>query len=76
MNDVATPESLGIDSTKDGWLTEYLRVQEVDHQANAAKLEQLIADAYAKELEGQDKAYWVGVQFGLRRALNVIRGNG
>ena len=52
-------------------------VYQTDHEATIAKVEQLIADAYAKEQEGgRDRAYWTGVGFGLRRALNVIRGNG
>lgn len=48
-------------------------------RATIAKIEQLVADCQAKvdEMdEGADRAYYGGFADGLKRALNVVKGNG
>lgn len=47
--------------------------------ANRTRILELIEIAQTKVEEaqqGEDKTYWVGVVFGLRRALGVIEGRG
>jgi hypothetical protein len=46
------------------------------HAANEAKFTQLIKDAQRMAGASSDKAYWEGVEFGLRRGLAVIQGRG
>jgi hypothetical protein len=54
----------------------------VSQRANKAKLEQLIRDAETKSNEAgelgetENMNYWGAFADGLRRALNVVNGNG
>jgi hypothetical protein len=59
------------------------RLADLGHEANETKLKQLIVDAGAKITTASEHhdhdvniAYWKGVEFGLRRALNVLQGKG